>query len=313
MGIATRPTLSIGGTAFTTGFKPNTAEWNSEFDNVYNAVNNIEAANLNSTFYATIPLKAGVETISGNWTFSGVPTFSTMLVTASGSFAALTCDNLLLNGNTLSSTSGNLLVTPVAGSSVILDSHWGFDGTTQTGLTNSDTTFTTYSGRDMILNANYLDINAYVDLDGYGIIHNENGTFKELMSSHIGFENLSLSITLSATSSGSLSAYFSGSSSGYNRTTGGVLTIIGGCGDAGNAGSSSYTYTLIRRVDGSMLSSSTVIGSPNYIGSLIHDITCTDDGFNGLKVGCLFYNDAATSKEFKLQIFSVSRYVSLPG
>jgi len=65
----------------------------------------------------------------------------------------LTVDNLNLNGNTLSSTSGNINTTPVAGSAFIVDSHWSFDGATVTGITNNDTTITAYTAKAVKLTA----------------------------------------------------------------------------------------------------------------------------------------------------------------
>lgn len=59
--------------------------------------------------------------------------------------------NLTMSGNTLQSTSGHLNLTPVAGSNVIIDSHWGFDGTTLVGLTDSNSTISAYSGRNVTI------------------------------------------------------------------------------------------------------------------------------------------------------------------
>lgn len=62
---------------------------------------------------------------------------------------SLALDNLLLDGNTLSSTSGAINLTPVSGSAVVIDSHWSFDGTVLTAITDADTTITAYAGRNI--------------------------------------------------------------------------------------------------------------------------------------------------------------------
>lgn len=56
-----------------------------------------------------------------------------------------------LYGNTLSSIAGNLNLTPVAGSSVVIDGHFGFDANSQTGLTDNDTYINAYAARAVII------------------------------------------------------------------------------------------------------------------------------------------------------------------
>lgn len=46
---------------------------------------------------------------------------------------------------------GDMNIIPNAGNSVILDSHWGFDSTVLTGLTDADTTITAFSGRSVTI------------------------------------------------------------------------------------------------------------------------------------------------------------------
>jgi len=60
-----------------------------------------------------------------------------------------TVDNLYLDGNSLISTAGNLELTPFAGSSAIIDSHWGFDNTTMTAQTDNNTIVTAYAGKNV--------------------------------------------------------------------------------------------------------------------------------------------------------------------
>jgi len=74
---------------------------------------------------------------SSNITIGGTLTDGTFTV-SSGAFTgvtSLTVDNLVVNGNDISSSSGNITLTPVAGSSVVIDGGASFDGTVLTGLT----------------------------------------------------------------------------------------------------------------------------------------------------------------------------------
>ena len=69
--------------------------------------------------------------------------------TSTPAFAQVNVDNLRLDGNTLSSISGNINVTPFAGSAFIIDGHWSFDGTTMTAITDNNTTLTAYTGKNI--------------------------------------------------------------------------------------------------------------------------------------------------------------------
>ncbi len=71
--------------------------------------------------------------------------------TSTPTFAQVTVDNLVLNSNTLSSTTGAINLTPVAGSAVVLDNHWSFDGTTLTAITDNNTTLTAYAGKNITI------------------------------------------------------------------------------------------------------------------------------------------------------------------
>lgn len=75
-------------------------------------------------------------------TLQGITTFST---------GDLTVDNININGNTISSTSGDINLTPNSGDDVVIDSHWEFDGTVLTALTDSNTTITAYTGRNIVI------------------------------------------------------------------------------------------------------------------------------------------------------------------
>lgn len=66
---------------------------------------------------------------------------------ADGSFTKVVVDNLTLDGNTLSSTSGDINITPLAGQDVVIDGHNEFDANAITGLTDNDTVIRAYSGK----------------------------------------------------------------------------------------------------------------------------------------------------------------------
>lgn len=85
---------------------------------------------------------------------SKVPTWGTDPPT----LTSLTVDNINLNGNTVSSVSGALNLTPVAGSAVVIDSHWSFDSNICKGLTNNDTTFRAYSHKGHVIDSDYIQI-----------------------------------------------------------------------------------------------------------------------------------------------------------
>jgi hypothetical protein len=65
--------------------------------------------------------------------------------------ASIAIDNLYLDGNTLSSTAGDINITPLAGEDVIIDGHWEFDGTALTMLTNANTVVTAYAGKNITI------------------------------------------------------------------------------------------------------------------------------------------------------------------
>jgi hypothetical protein len=75
---------------------------------------------------------AGTDVLSATTLGSGVVASS---LTSVGTLTSLTVDNVVINGNDISSSSGNLTITPVAGSAVVIDGGASFDGTVLTGLT----------------------------------------------------------------------------------------------------------------------------------------------------------------------------------
>ena len=75
----------VSRTSFTTGDIPTTIEWNAQFDTIYNEFNgNIDAANMDATFNATIAKIDENEVITGAWAF-GV----TSGVTATGGYSGI--------------------------------------------------------------------------------------------------------------------------------------------------------------------------------------------------------------------------------
>ena len=92
----------------------------------------------------TINVDAGVVTGATSITSTAfVGTLSTPAqanVTSLGTLTALQVDNLNLNGNILSSTSGNLSITPVSGSAIVLDGTISVDAGVVTGATSVTST-----------------------------------------------------------------------------------------------------------------------------------------------------------------------------
>ena len=92
----------------------------------------------------TINVDAGVVTGATSITSTAfVGTLSTPAqanVTSLGTLTALQVDNLNLNGNILSSTSGNLSITPVTGSAIVLDGTISVDAGVVTGATSVTST-----------------------------------------------------------------------------------------------------------------------------------------------------------------------------
>jgi len=60
-------------------------------------------------------------------------------------------DNINIDTNTISSTTGDILITPLAGEDVVIDSHWEFDGNTLNAITDNDTVITAYTGKNITI------------------------------------------------------------------------------------------------------------------------------------------------------------------
>ena len=110
------------------------------------AVNITPAAGSAVVLDGTINIDAGVLTgatsISSTAFVGTLSTVSQPNITSVGTLTALQVDNINLNGNVLSSTSGNLSITPVSGSTIVLDGTVIVDAGVVTGATSiTSTTF----------------------------------------------------------------------------------------------------------------------------------------------------------------------------
>ena len=114
------------------------------FSSTTGAVNITPAAGSAIVLDGTISVDAGVVTgatsISSTAFVGTLSTVSQPNVTSVGTLTALQVDNLNLNGNILSSTSGNLSITPVSGSTIVLDGTIIVDAGVVTGATSITST-----------------------------------------------------------------------------------------------------------------------------------------------------------------------------
>ena len=108
------------------------------------AINITPAAGSAIVLDGTINIDAGVVTGATSVTSTAfVGTLSTVSqpnITSVGTLTALQVDNINLNGNVLSSTSGNLSITPVSGSTIVLDGTIIVDAGVVTGATSITST-----------------------------------------------------------------------------------------------------------------------------------------------------------------------------
>ena len=116
------------------------------FSSTTGAVNITPAAGSAIVLDGTINIDAGVLTgatsISSTAFVGTLSTVSQPNITSVGTLTALQVDNLNLNDNTLSSTTGNLSITPVSGSTIVLDGTVIVDAGVVTGATSiTSTTF----------------------------------------------------------------------------------------------------------------------------------------------------------------------------
>jgi len=73
-------------------------------------------------------------------------------ITSLGTLTSLTVDNLVINENDISSSSGDITLSPAVNNDVVIDGHWEFDGPLLTALTDADTVITPYSGKKIQVN-----------------------------------------------------------------------------------------------------------------------------------------------------------------
>tara|TARA_R110001592_G_scaffold180613_1_gene423073 strand:- start:73 stop:1590 length:1518 start_codon:yes stop_codon:yes gene_type:complete len=116
------------------------------FSSTTGAVNITPAAGSAIVLDGTINIDAGVLTgatsISSTAFVGTLSTVSQPNITSVGTLTALQVDNINLNGNVLSSTTGNLSITPVSGSTIVLDGTVIVDAGVITGATSiTSTTF----------------------------------------------------------------------------------------------------------------------------------------------------------------------------
>jgi len=102
-------------------------------------INKIWATDIESTNYPSV---------------SGTPLSDQYLATSDDvRFGQVIVDNLTLNGSTLSSSTGNNInITPDnPADHIIINSHWDFDGKTLVAISDSDTTLTAYTGKNITI------------------------------------------------------------------------------------------------------------------------------------------------------------------
>ena len=68
-----------------------------------------------------------------------------------GTLTSAAIDNLLLDGNTISSIAGDINITPLAGEDVVIDAHWQFDGADLTALTDANTVINAFAGKNITI------------------------------------------------------------------------------------------------------------------------------------------------------------------
>ncbi len=95
------------------------------------------------------------------------------LVDGSKALEKLVVDNITIDGNTISSTLGDINIAPLAGEDVVIDVHWEFDGATLTMLTDNDTVIAAYAGKNITIESVTFDggaVAAVTSLAGTGAV-----------------------------------------------------------------------------------------------------------------------------------------------
>lgn len=145
---------------------------------------------------------AGLTVLAGQAITDGVFSVTSGVFTA---IASLTVDDITINGNAISSAgASSMTIVPTAGQLLILDGHWGFDGTGMTAQTDADTILTAYAGKKITIES--------VSFDGgvmAGVVSITDGTASWASSSLSGFTSVSgttLTDGVASLNAGSLAA-----------------------------------------------------------------------------------------------------------
>lgn len=145
-------------------------------------------ANWTGVEWATIPdtshsfTMASGTTITGSSISDGTATLTGGALTG---LTNLTVDNLNLNLNTISSTAGAINITPYAGSAVVIDNHWSFDGPAMTAIVDANTTMVAYAGK-------YISIEG-VQFDGNHVTLPSRGQLKLYNAENTSYANMYVS------------------------------------------------------------------------------------------------------------------------
>ena len=209
--------------------------------------------------------KSAVETVSGAWTFSD----------------QITVDNLNVNLNTISATSGAINITPFAGSAIILDGTINVDAGVVTGATSI--TSTAFVG----------------DVTG-----NCTGTAATVTgATQAAITTCSNLVTVGALASGSIAVGFGAIDNGTNNiTTGGILKVDVD-GTAINA-AGSFTYGAGNDVgiywdgDENYIHQTTALTNTITYNTLKHDTSGAPA--NGIGVGLQFEQETAAGNNEKI-------------
>ena len=152
---------------------------------------------------ANLVYKDETESIAGNWAFDGKNTYSDLNVFSD----SVEIDNIRIESNKISTTAGtDLNITPLAGEDLIIDSHWEFDNTDITALTNNNSTLIAYTGKNFTIESVTFDggeVGGISDLTISGTF--TDGTFSSTAGAFTGL--ISLSDGTASWSSNNLSGF----------------------------------------------------------------------------------------------------------
>jgi hypothetical protein len=122
-----------------------------------NLTTSLNYYNIGVTDNRWVNIYASSANISNNFNSFGESNIASLNVGTALKSELLDVNNVRIDANTISSTSGTLNINPVAGSSAIIDGHWGFDSTTMTAQTDANTTITAYSGKNISIEGSTFD------------------------------------------------------------------------------------------------------------------------------------------------------------